>query len=608
MMMAWDNLRDRARVLGIYMYNLLPLDRDLLITWFVVFGLIGILYWFFRTAAPWIFSLLSGLFTGSGTKIGKSWDKSWSRPVNGGYEAPTGNPADADDVVKRLKRVEYEVERIDREKADLHEIQGSLMKLADEYEKDREANMGRYSELDKLLKRVGQKLNQTDKDIKTLMKYKADTDVAFKRLEKDLPEMMPVRRDSRGRLTIHPEFYAEMQQYFKRVFPERTTGVGGKGGKTETVIVETPARWEDMLYRNKEAIDAYVEGLQKKWWERTKHEETLVTKAEYISLLKKEWAEHLKALQARFAEVKDNLHGQAVSLANLRKMLDSGAYGGSSSGGGKSGPPKSIGESLANGLYSHRISKLADYASHAGGAYVDPERTSATYERHPSNTLLRLFHQIAGMNSKIPKPKVVVSSQPRLPGTCWPFAGKIGTLGLILREPIYVSGMTLEHIEWDNAFIKSATPKTINLWVKVDEVDKYYHELVRAAARALATTTGGVQAPTTMAIFHEYVLVGTFEYQFEPSCSPEQTWTVPVDLRSMNISSERVAVVVSDNYGNSDYTCMYRVRIHGEPVGKEKPKNVVNAAGIPFTKQDEERERQERERNAGGIQWDSEDW
>ena len=57
-------------------------------------------------------------------------------------------------------------------------------------------------------------------------------------------------------------------------------------------------------------------------------------------------------------------------------------------------------------------------------------------------------------------------------------------------------------------------------------------------------------------VFHQ---LGSFEYDLQGS--PVQTFPVKNKLRFA-----RVKMDINTNWGNEDYTCIYRIRVHGNSV------------------------------------------
>jgi len=480
---------------------------------------------------------------------------------------PTDDPQIYDilSLERRVTALEIGLERALKEKSqDLQKWNDNFHALSKSFENAKASTDGRLTELEKLgigkkLNQIGDKLENAVKDIAELKEFRQTTDAAFARLYKDLPKKLPVRYNDKGKIQVMPEFWQDLTRWLKEQQYSKGSGKGAEGG-TETVIIEKPAKWEDFLARNGKQLDAHVGSLQEKWHQRALHEQTLIPKEHHLELVKDLRDEYLKGVEEQFKEVHHELGAQLSSITNLRSMIESGEFG------MVAGAGRPIGKFLADGLYSHHISKLADYASHAGGGFIDPDRTSETYEKHPPNTFANWAHWILGASSLTPKPGRVISSVARKPGNCWPFAGKTGSLGIILREPVYVTGMTLEHMEWERSLVRDTAPKSITFWVRIMEAEKYYNKAVMEASKALGERPGLVQAAKKSQPMYEYVKVGKFEYEFTESSPPAQTFWIPMDMKRLNISSDKVLMHVYDNHGNPNYTCIYRVRVHGEPL------------------------------------------
>jgi len=304
--------------------------------------------------------------------------------------------------------------------------------------------------------------------------------------------------------------------------------------------VERPYSWEEFLEKNEKQLKSYIGSAQQEWWRAATHEQTVISKAQFIGLLKENVAELNRKLQENYDDMYSKYDVTSTRLTNLKKMLESGGFSGGD-------PSSSMGKQL--------------------GAYIDPQRTSLTYQGPRPNSILSWLDRQFIANHIIPKPRAVISSVAREPGNCWPFAGRRGNLGLVLREPVFVTGLTLEHIEWSLALSKPATPKKLSLWANIRPYGKY-DDVVAAAAVAQHVGVERVQAPVDSADMHGYARLGEFEYEFHENSSPIQTWMVPVNMRTLNVTSDRVVVLFTENYGG-EYTCVYRVRVHGEPVKLE---------------------------------------
>lgn len=118
-----------------------------------------------------------------------------------------------------------------------------------------------------------------------------------------------------------------------------------------------------------------------------------------------------------------------------------------------------------------------------------------------------------------------------MPGDCWAFKGE-GTVVIKLITGIYVSSFTLEHIGKEmtpDGEITSA-PKVFVAWGVTDE--------------------------TPNAPKHCF---GHFEYK--STGEPVQTFQVQ---QSGYTPFDKVEINFKTNHGNPDFTCVYRVRVHGQ--------------------------------------------
>lgn len=118
-----------------------------------------------------------------------------------------------------------------------------------------------------------------------------------------------------------------------------------------------------------------------------------------------------------------------------------------------------------------------------------------------------------------------------MPGDCWPISGREGNAVIQLIDEIVVTKVSMEHVSkalLPNSTINSA-PKDFTLWGLYDVDDK-----------------------DTAHFF------GQFTYD---SSGPE-VQTFPIQ----NPSSRMYRIVefkIHSNHGNPDFTCIYRVRVHG---------------------------------------------
>ncbi|KAF8464146.1 hypothetical protein BDZ91DRAFT_730813 [Kalaharituber pfeilii] len=467
---------------------------------------------------------------------------------------------------------------------------------------DRESEK-RFRNHDSVLENIKKELADDIKPrIDNLFKMHSRLSHAFERLEKNLPESIAVRVDSQGKMVILPEFYDAMRDFFRAEYPKGVTTVDGTAG--ERVIVEKPVKWDEWLRENEAKLKTYIGDVQQAWWTKATREQTVLSREQFIDLLKDEvarldtklkniseeqsanMATSVRAFEKRMANLVSAISGPQKSWSGSsspRTSPSSPLSGGAGLGGiiiDSTGTGR-IGEFLAEGLYAQHASSLADYASHAGGAYIDPHTTSDTYSSHPKYLFYRALRWMVGHEIAIPRPKTVISGGLKEPGQCWPFSGAVGQVGVILRERIYVTGITVEHVEWERALAHDVAPKDIVLWVNVHPEDMYPDTVAAAASlfklegkdgrrvkeyqtqgEREKAKSGAKELPDLQAL--HYVKVGAWEFDWREGVRAEQTFSLGIDMRKLGVTSDRVVIGVESNWGNSNYTCLYRVRVHGE--------------------------------------------
>ncbi|CAK6446432.1 unnamed protein product [Pipistrellus nathusii] len=179
-------------------------------------------------------------------------------------------------------------------------------------------------------------------------------------------------------------------------------------------------------------------------------------------------------------------------------------------------------------LYSQDKTGMVDFALESGGGSILSTRCSETHET--KTALISLFGIPLWYFSQ--SPRVVI--QPDIyPGNCWAFKGSQGYLVVRLSMEIHPTSFTLEHI-----------PKTLS-------------------------PTGNItSAPKNFSVYgleNEYQEEGQLLGQFMFDQEGESLQTFPVPKRPER-AFQIVELQIFSNWGHPEYTCLYRFRVHGDPV------------------------------------------
>nr|XP_025037863.1 SUN domain-containing protein 3-like isoform X2 [Pelodiscus sinensis] len=175
-------------------------------------------------------------------------------------------------------------------------------------------------------------------------------------------------------------------------------------------------------------------------------------------------------------------------------------------------------------VYEDRV-QMPDWAQKSIGATIDTDRTSKSYELGKTEGCCFSSWFFSSANP----PDIIL--QPDVhPGNCWAFQGSQGQVVIRLPEKIYPTAVTIQHIS-----------KAISPSGDVTSAPKDF------AVCGLNEETG------------KETLLGTFIY--DSGKESIQTFQLEGELSK---SFVYIKFNVLSNWGNAEYTCVYRVRVHGK--------------------------------------------
>lgn len=126
------------------------------------------------------------------------------------------------------------------------------------------------------------------------------------------------------------------------------------------------------------------------------------------------------------------------------------------------------------------------------------------------------------------------------PGQCLPLDGTTGYVDIRLHHPVHLTGFSLEHIPAAIAYNVSSAPNKVSLQA--------------LSPPQTHKVKGGLFTPVRT---H-----GPYRYDVEAN-SAVQTFSIFSDMPE---PVSFVRLQVHSNHGHSQFTCLYRIRVHGEPV------------------------------------------
>lgn len=204
-----------------------------------------------------------------------------------------------------------------------------------------------------------------------------------------------------------------------------------------------------------------------------------------------------------------------------------------------------------------------DYALHSGGARIIPSLTTPTFEIRPSTLRGQVVGLLTGNGYAIGRPPITALHHEVNNGHCWPFAGSEGQLGVALAAPTYVEEVSVDHVAKELAFDMRSAPREMEVWGMVegkDNVGRVKEWKEHSGGQEILNTIG---YPTTLPREPEYIRLANFTYDVG-STRGVQTFPVDEDVRRLGVDFGIVVLRVLSNWGQGEFTCLYRFRVHGQ--------------------------------------------
>jgi SUN domain-containing protein 1/2 len=146
----------------------------------------------------------------------------------------------------------------------------------------------------------------------------------------------------------------------------------------------------------------------------------------------------------------------------------------------------------------------------------------------------------------------------------------------MLARSVIITEFTIDHAAKEVAFDVRSAPKKMEVWGLVDgaqnvkKVAEYhrrreqrYRDLVTAANREGRTPPPPEDPyPVTLPPDAHYLRLSQFTYDVNAH-SHIQTFSVPQEIQDLGVDIGVVVLMVRSNWGEPNWTCLYRFRVHG---------------------------------------------
>ncbi|KAF2492006.1 hypothetical protein BU16DRAFT_529391 [Lophium mytilinum] len=345
-------------------------------------------------------------------------------------------------------------------------------------------------------------------------------------IQQHLPDHVVVQVDqSTGKPVISDTFWRALRSKFSQ--------------KGLFNVADKDIEWKEFLVNNARKIETAIGNDRKKLlahFDNTfvlarKHHQVL-TRDEFAELMQKDYL----AMSARVEQEVERVAKQIGTVAIRQQIrLESLAY--------------------ANLLFNSELSlKTVNFFSPGLGAKINPRLTSPTLSKDITwkAAAFKLFFWAPPRNA----PMTALERWEEA-SDCWCTAAsstKQSQLAVQMALPIFPTRVTIENIPKEGTLNWKSAPKDVELWVEIDDPDK--REAVEISFNELHKPCRG-SGPGS-----KYVCIGSMMYDIHGP-NHVQTFDLELDLKAHDVEVKNAIVRVIETWG-SDYTCVYRIRMHGE--------------------------------------------
>lgn len=422
--------------------------------------------------------------------------------------------------------------------------------------------------IDTLEKRLKQSEKQAAKVDQRILDAKSVADMVTDST-KSLPEVMRLLRDKQnGQMKLDDQTLEKLKQVFVE-----------KGKESPKLATAASLSWDTFQKANDKALRQYAKDAITG---EISTGNSIITRAQFVTLLKQELDKAKIDMESKFNENAQEIQNEILAkVREQREMFErSGSWkkmqGGTSGGNlpaNLESARSSIIELIEDALETYSADRIGerDYALYSSGGRIIPSFTSPTFGlRKRSSSPLAWFSK-APLLERIGaegQPPVIALVPDVTPGMCWAFAGSEGTLGISLARRVLVSKITLEHTSPSISHDQSiSAPRDVTVWGIVERPNdvKRLTEYRRKRSQIGVEDEEGEEdsiLPAPIPPSDRHLLLSSFTYDVSASKMIQQ-FPISREAEQMNIPIAIVQMQIHSNHGKKDYTCLYRVRVHG---------------------------------------------
>lgn len=405
-------------------------------------------------------------------------------------------------------------------------------------------------------------LTSVEAELKRVSDYDVISKVALKAIQDYLPSQLAVRVNPKSKkIEINPDFWTAL----RRVFADREEVGRSVAAQMEKMAdpktAHKEASWTEFLKGNEEAVKAFIKVQMDDRWNKAGEDGAIVSREYFLEILRGHITELQGDMESKMKTLVEKLEKSSKdSLAKAVASADAVFKKAQKMGGRGELSTEAMNSIIETALHRYSTDTLAkpDYALYSSGARINPLLTSPTYYHLPKSIVKRIgSYLFGGAGSTWGHQPAMALFQDTNVGMCWAFPGSQGGLGIRLSEAVLVTDVSVEHVHRDISKNIGSAPRQWSLYGLVTDDN--------ARAQIESINAGLYDSLPPVNLPRGYTLLVKGEYDINNGEGKTiQTVPVPAAIRRLNVPIEQVVFAVGSNWGNAEYTCLYRVRVHGQ--------------------------------------------
>jgi hypothetical protein len=396
------------------------------------------------------------------------------------------------------------------------------------------------------------------------------------KIEKSLPEFLVVRKNDRGKIEIPLEFWGALRDLIQsdgNLLPSSalpTLDSTGKGVSIKDFEKKAGQLWQKYIKENQAKITSWSSTEFEEKFPHLFKKHILASKSEIVDMIRHNWKDNNEAVKQELSTLSkklDKAREQILQLQDTPSSMSSDKLKAMVSNHINNILPIAQLEALISANVKGNVNwglSRVNHWSHGTGAVVNVLMTSPNYAFPSMNQWMhqKVFRWFIGNPVPIPNPPEAALTKWDEHGECWCSPAKHDngfgpTIGVISGSNIYPDQVVVEHISPSASLEPGAAPREMELYAYIEDFDTY------DAVYGLSKEMFG--EPDSKLKYH-YVKVAEWTYNAELGSTSAQAFTVAIDLKQFSAPTNKLVVRAKNNWGGErvEYTCLYRIRVHGE--------------------------------------------